>query len=914
MAASMVGYVAPAVVGAADATKGFAIKTYDINNPSSASGKSTITLDKTKDFADGDVVIPCAVYYSEATDNSTGSLLVSLTTDSKDIKMKLHDPTMEYTADELGYTLGGVSFETNCYISFAGYCKNKRTGYLPAGKYVFGEAESQPAANTNNYFIGCSWMNNGEDYHWAGELSDSYPFYVFDVKIPKTIDAGSYKITYCRYNTDATGVNDNPAPMVESGGERYTAEAGNLKLEELTINVKDGDTPITTTSTTTQKTTTSATTTAKPTGTTVTTKAPVLDGDINFEFVDENGNDTVKVKKGEATTIAVDVNINAGTNPISALDVQFKTTPGVKISEIYKSTKAFSGVSVSSNLAELRASYATLNGDEAMTAKNGKSAFMLDVDVPADTPEGIYYVDFADQCKIFKDNTSFNYKTASKPLKIVVGDPTPTQTSATTTAKPTGTTVTTKAPVLDGDINFKFVDENGESTVEVDPTKGATLAVDVNIEAGTNPISALDVQFKTSDGIKISEIYKSTKAFSGVSVSSNIAELRASYATLNGDEAMTAKNGKSAFMLDVDVPAGTPEGTYTVGFDSQCKIFKDNTSFNYKTDFTPLTIVVKKPGSGSSTTATATTTAKPTGTTVTTTAPVLDGDVNFKFVDENGESTVKVKKGEAKTIAVDVNIEAGTNPISALDVQFKTSDGVKISEIYKSSKAFTGVSVSSNIAELRASYATLNGDEAMTAKNGKAAFMLDVDVPATLAAGTYTVGFDSQCKIFKDNTSFNYKTAFTPLTIIVEDPTITTTTEKTTTSTSTSTTTTETETTTKKTTTTVSETTTSTATTTTTTPQPKEKLDVTMWGDTNCDGVVNVADVVVLNRLLNEPTYVVKHPTTKADVTAQGKVNADVVDPQNKEGKGIDPTKVKLTGADSEAIAMYILEKGNIPQ
>jgi hypothetical protein len=87
-----------------------------------------------------------------------------------------------------------------------------------------------------------------------------------------------------------------------------------------------------------------------------------------------------------------------------------------------------------------------------------------------------------------------------------------------------------------------------------------------------------------------------------------------------------------------------------------------------------------------------------------------------------------------------------------------------------------------------------------------------------------------------------------------------------------------------------------------------------MWGDTNCDGTVNVADVVVLNRLLNEPTYVVKHPVTKADVTAQGKVNADVVDPQNKEGKGIDPTKVKLTGADSEAIAMYILEKGNIPQ
>ena len=31
-------------------------------------------------------------------------------------------------------------------------------------------------------------------------------------------------------------------------------------------------------------------------------------------------------------------------------------------------------------------------------------------------------------------------------------------------------------------------------------------------------------------------------------------------------------------------------------------------------------------------------------------------------------------------------------------------------------------------------------------------------------------------------------------------------------------------------------------------------------------------------------------------------------------GKDIDPSTVRLTGADSEAIAMSILEKGNIPK
>ena len=1059
MAASMVGAVVPATVGAADATKGFAIKTYDINNPSSASGKSTITINKADIPADG-YVLPSALYYSEATNNSTGSLLVGLTTDSKDIKFELHDPTKGYTSEKLPYTLGGVDFNTNCYLSFAGFCKNARSGYKAAGKYVFGVDESQTAAGTDNYFIGCSWMNNGTDYAWAGEKSDSYPFYVFDTIIPQNIKAGTYKVTFCDYNTDATGVNDNPSPMVESGGERYTKKAGNLKLDELTIVVK-GDPeetttttkPVTTTTTTT-KPVTSVTTVEQPpvvdgdvkfsfvdsngksnvtvdgnkgakidvdvnieagnndisaldvqfkasngikiseildsamafegvtvssnlkelrasyatldgdkpmkaengssafmltvdvpagtpagtytvgfdsqckvfkdntnfnykTGfapltitvegtpsgtvtqqqttkqTTTTTTAPyVSDADVDFAFVDSNGKDTVTVDGKKGGKIDVDVNINAGKNDISALDVQFKASNGIKIAEILDSAMAFEGVTVSSNIKELRASYATLDGDKPMKAENGSSAFMLTVEVPAGTPAGTYYVDFDSQCKVFKDNTNFNYKTSSKPLKVVV-----TGDDPIITTEPIETT-----PVVNGDVNFKFVDSEGKSKVTVDGKKGAKLDVDVNIEAGSNDISALDVQFKASNGIKISEILDSAMAFEGVTVSSNIKELRASYATLDGDKPMKAENGSSAFMLTVEVPAGTPAGTYTVGFDSQCKVFKDNTNFNYKTGFTPLTITVTGEGEVSSTTTKPVTTSDKV-TTVTTQAPTLDGDVNFKFVDSKGNNTVKVKKGTATSIDVDVNIEAGTNDISALDVQFKASNGIEIAEILDSAMAFEGVTVSSNIKELRASYATLDGDKPMKAENGSSAFMLTVKVPANTPAGTYTVGFDSQCKVFKDNTNFNYKTGFAPLTIIVEDEGTTTSTKETTTST---------ETTTSKQTTT--STVTSTVTTTTTTPPVSGKLDVTLWGDTNCDGVVNVADVVVLNRLLNDPAYTVKHPVTKADVTAQGKVNADVVAPQNKTGKGINPADVKLTGADSEAIAMSILEKGTIPQ
>jgi hypothetical protein len=369
---------------------------------------------------------------------------------------------------------------------------------------------------------------------------------------------------------------------------------------------------------------------------------------------------------------------------------------------------------------------------------------------------------------------------------------------------------------------------------------------------------------------------------------------------------MKADNGKSAFMLDVQVPAGTPAGTYTVGFDNQCKVFKDNTNFNYKTGFSPLVIEVTGDDVTTPTTTKQTTTQKTSTTTVVTeTTPVAEGDVTFAFVDTNGKSTVEVEQGKAVSIDVDVNINAGTNDISSLDVQFKASKGIKIADILESAEAFDGVTVSSNLKELRASYVTLDGDKPMKADNGKSAFMLSVEVPADTPAGTYTVGFDSQCKVFKDNTNFNYKTGFTPFTIVVKDEPITTTTSKVTTTTKETTTT-------QKTTTTV--TSTAPISTTTTTPPVSGKLDVTLWGDTNCDGVVNVADVVVLNRLLNDPAYTVKHPVTKADVTAQGKVNADVVAPQNKTGKGIDPASVKLTGADSEAIAMAILEKGTIPQ
>jgi len=721
MAASMVCTVVPATVGAADASKGLSIKTYDIQNPDAASGKSEITINK-KDIPAGGYTIPSAVYYSEDTNNSTGSLLASITTDSKDIQFKMYDPSKDaYTSENKSYKLGDVEFTTNKYISFGGYCKSARDGYKAAGLYQMACESSQTAAKTDNYFIGCSWMNNGKDYAWAGAKSDSYPLYAFDTIIPQNIAAGTYKVMFCDYNTDATGKNDNPCPMVESAGTRYTKKEGNLKLSELTIKVTDGNTDATTT--TKPAVTTTTTTIKTPNPTTTTTVKPVGDADITFEFVDfKTGKSSGTYKPGD--TIEVDVNIKAGGKPVSATDVQFKAN-GLEVTEIGESAGAFDGVSVNSNLKELRASYPSLNGDTPMVPEDGKSAFMLTVKVPADAKDGVYTLDFDSQCKIFKDNTSFNYKTASTPLTVTVGTPvnqdTTTTTTVTTAKDPGKTTTTTVKPVGDADITFDFVDFKTQKTA-ISAKAGDEIEVDVNIKAGGKPVSATDVQFKATNGLVLSEIGESAGAFDGVSVISNLKELRASYPSLNGDTPMVPEDGKSAFMLTVKVPADAKDGdVYTLGFDSQCKIFKDNTSFNYKTDFTPLTITI---GDGVTTTTTTTTV---TTTTVTTT--------------------------------------------------------------------------------------------------------------------------------------------------VKPDPT------------------------------------TSTTTTTTPDPQPGKTIKVTMWGDANCDGKVNVADVVAIRNMTADMDAFLADAGFAFD-KAQGRVNADVVDPQDITGAACDPAKVKITGADADLIINYIISNG----
>ena len=105
----------------------------------------------------------------------------------------------------------------------------------------------------------------------------------------------------------------------------------------------------------------------------------------------------------------------------------------------------------------------------------------------------------------------------------------------------------------------------------------------------------------------------------------------------------------------------------------------------------------------------------------------------------------------------------------------------------------------------------------------------------------------------------------------------TTTTETTTTTTESTTTTTETTTTTTESTTTATETTTTTTETTTTTPETTTttKLSVTLLGDSNLDGGVNIADAILIMQAIANPDSYGLDGSNPIHITAQGWENAD---------------------------------------
>ncbi|WP_297961524.1 dockerin type I repeat-containing protein [uncultured Ruminococcus sp.] len=881
MAATMVSAVVPATVGAADATKGFSIKTYDDTKPGISNGASEVTIKKADIGANG-YNIPAAVYLTEGTDNDTGSLSVAVTTDSPDLKFAVRLPDQKYYDSEKNVTLSSGSGSTDQYITFGGIMDDM-DGYMAPGRYIFGCEPSMTAAGAENYFIGLSWMNDGRDYKWAGTKSDDYPLYAFDITVPANIAAGTYHVDFHHYDTDPDEKVTVMSPMIEARKEnpsdtsrKYSLEENNLTTSGLTIKIEGDGTEVTTTTTAPNPTTTTTTTT---------TPVPVGNKDFNFKIVDGNGNSTANAAAGEELTL--NLVVNAGNNTCAGMDAQYDLG-GLELVQMGKKAKALGGATINTNEAEARISIMSVgSGDgEPSAVTNGESVSVIKVKVPANAAEGTQYtVDLvSSELKVFKEGGSGDKYTAGvTPFVVQVGNG-----IITTTTKDPNPSTTTTTVDPNAQFKFKIVDADGNSAADV--TAGQEVTLSLVVDAGTNTCAGMDAQYDLG-GLELVQMGKKAKALGGATINTNEAEARISIMSVgSGDgEPSAVTNGESVSVIKVKVPANATNGTkYTVDLvKSELKVFKEGGSGDkYSAAVTPIVLTVND-GTVLPTTTTSTTTTPPGPTTTTTVDP--NAQFKFKIVDGNGNSTANAEAGAELTLSLVV--DAGTNTCAGMDAQYDLG-GLELVQMGKKAKALGGATINTNEDEARISIMSVgSGDgEPSAVTNGESVSVIKVKVPANAANGTkYTVDLvKSELKVFKEGGSGDkYSAAVTPFVLTIgSDVTTTTTTSETTTTTTTTTTTPD-----------------PTTTTTTTTP-PAGKLAPT-WGDVNCDGKVNVADVVVLNRYLNDPTY---------PVSDQGKVNGDVKDPQDKSGAAVDPAGVKLTAADSETILKSIVDLVTLPQ
>ena len=364
------------------------------------------------------------------------------------------------------------------------------------------------------------------------------------------------------------------------------------------------------------------------------------DADITFDF----GNYTAK--PGDKVKVSVILTTNG--NQISSMGAVLKQDSPIKLTNIGKTSPVFEKTLVI-NQAEGSFNFATLvDGSTPMVVEDGGVVFTLGYEVPADCPDGVYEIGFA-ECDVLRDNSDYTYKSAKVNGFITVGDAQDTTTTSTTTTSTTtttttksnpGTTTTTK-PVADADIIFDF----GNYTAK----PGDKVKVSVILTANGNQISSMGAVLKQDSPIKLTNIGKTSPVFEKTLVI-NQAEGSFNFATLvDGSTPMVVEDGGVVFTLGYEVPADCPDGVYEIGF-AECDVLRDNSDYTYKSAKVNGFITVgdaqdttTTTTTSSTTTTTTTTTTKDPGTTTTTTGSTpVDGEYAPVWGDTDNNGTVNI--------------------------------------------------------------------------------------------------------------------------------------------------------------------------------------------------------------------------------------------------------------------------------
>ena len=386
-------------------------------------------------------------------------------------------------------------------------------------------------------------------------------------------------------------------------------------------------------------------------------------------------------------------------------------------------------------------------------------------------------------------------------------------------------------------------------------------------------------------------------------------------------------------VFDVTIPAGTANGTYEVRFcnyntdpaehlnpstlvqteagryqtDAETDDGMDLGDWTNNLNLETLTITVGDEQAPETTTTTkapvttTTTSANPTPTTTTTKAPTSDAEIELELTVD--DEVLDASSADTSTWFNYIVKNSNGNRILSFDNNFKivkvnadgsytdVTDGSIASTACEKGDALKIGSWAPNATGFSCNGTTLEADgSGQLAKDGNAIFYFEITAKKGAAAGTYRIVPNTKAVVLRQSKPSvewltNYTTDrdnfYAEFKIAGEEPKVTTTT---TTAVSTSTTT------------TTKVTTTTTTSTTTTTVPPTTQPGDPLYGDTNCDNTVNVADVVLLNKWLND--------NSSYAITDQGKLNADCYNPQG----GAD-----LTAEDSDAIINSIVGNVTLP-
>jgi plastocyanin len=624
MAATMVSSLAPAVVNAADATKGFSIQTYSASDSKYAKDGNNVSV-SSADIAAGDVVIPCAVYLDEATPSTEAiSLQLSVSgPDAKGIKFTMYNDGGEintedaYFSSEKEFSVGGSTVSSENPVTFAGTASYG--SFVAAGMSVPACKQGLSAANIENYYIGLSWTSLGKEYKWTGSKSTDFPVFVFDVTIPKGTKAGDYTLDFLTYNTSKTGGN-NPATMIEvtktdSFDGRYTKEAGNLKLSGMNIKVGEGSSTVSTSTTTKEGPTQTTSTTTKVT-------PPVGDKDVDFDF----GKWTAK----PGDTVEVPVMIDSHGNVVISVDCELAVDSPLELVGISDVSPAFKNAAVTGDPTTKCLNFASMTGQgKGRVPSTTAPAFTLTYKVPENCPSGDYNIGFGSKCDVNEDNSEKLYS-VGKLNGVITVDGGPTTTTKQGPSQTTSTTTKVTPPVGDKDVDFDFGEWNAKA--------GDTVEVPVMIDSHGNIVISVDCELDFDSPLELVGISDVSPAFKNAAVTGDPATKCLNFASMTGQgKGRVPSTTAPAFTLTFKVPSNCPAGDYNIGFGSKCDVNEDNSEKLYSVGKLNGVIHVDN---GTTTTTTVTTTTDTT-TTVTSTTPPAGKKVP-NWGDTNEDGVVKV--------------------------------------------------------------------------------------------------------------------------------------------------------------------------------------------------------------------------------------------------------------------------------